>query len=452
MLGGKSIAAAADAVSRNGLRNMVIATSILIFGRGMCYCIKWFINKNELKQKYDQARDLEDLKHNNRVEEEKLKHKHKKELSEDRNNLRRREPSFSSDIEDGTKMGEASVETYDEVVAGKDIPVDDLRLGLRCFHLGEDCGLIGRTQIGKTSWALQYSIALAKGSQEDYARLTDDWSLSNPMTVLYFAFEQDGTFFKAKYGKGYKSIPNLYIEVKTSADDFNAIRQKIKKMQSTIGCRRLLVVFDNITKMKCASGKDKRAFFEWLENYRNECALKNTPITYLKVYHTQGHYKDYMPLEATTNYGTKTDTFFTQSLVGFGMCKDGNGRLRYIKELKNKFEQDGEKQSLSIFRFADSEVPMYDYEGEADECDVLPLKADLVRGKDSCEDLQIKLKKTSCKRGPKEIYNKAELLEIHDELQAGFTWKEVLEGHNIKYDRNKTKGIKKAFKRYGIGQ
>lgn len=224
-------------------------------------------------------------------------------------------------------------------------------------------------------------------------------------------------------------------------------------MQNEIGDCRLLVIFDNITKMKFSRDKDgKRAFFQWLEAYRVECESKGVPITYIKAFHTQGSYKDYMPLDPTSNYGLKEDMYYTQDLVGFGMCKGGDGRTRYIKELKNKLENDGEKQALSIYRFADTDAPMFNYVKEAEECDVLPSKAELVRGQKAPIDKTSDSCQIPGKRGPKELYTDKELMDMYEEKNAGFTWKEILESRDIKYSKNKVKGIKEALKRHGIGK
>lgn len=268
-MSGQSIAAASDAVSRNGIGKTIFAWFLLLSGGviflGVKYGLPYYLKWKETERSIKHSTDLEATKHMHRLEEAKQKNELKKDLIDYRRQTRQ-ESTLTTNVEVNPNVENASVQTYDEVVSGEDTPVDNLRLGLRCFHIGEDCGLMGRTQIGKTSWVLQYSMALARGFQENNAKLASDWKLNQPMTVLYFAFEQDQTFFRAKYGKAIKSVPNLYVEVKTNACDFGVIQKKIIKMQKGIGNRRLLVVFDNITKMKYCSRKDKSAFFEWLEN------------------------------------------------------------------------------------------------------------------------------------------------------------------------------------------
>lgn len=463
---GQSIAASADAVTRNGKKNYWYGLGGLVIGVAGCMlatkgipclfrCIENNVKhrntKDLMQQKHENAMALSNQKSENRIKEMDHKQELRKELYDYKKSPTERSSIYDEAEEIELPDNEVSVASYDDLVSGSDVIANDLILGLRSFHIGEDCGLIGRTQIGKTSWVLQLAIALVRGDQEENAKLTLDWKLKQPMTVLYFAFEQDSTFFKTKYGNFIKSIPNLFIEVKTSPNDFVAIRKKIEKFQNEIGNRRLLVVFDNITKMKCAVNQKKTRFFEWLERYRVQCASKGVAITYLKVFHTQGRYKDDMPLDATTNYGSKTDTIFTQSLVAFGMCK-GDGRLRYLKELKNKLEQDGEKPTVSVYKFAETEIPMYDYIREAEECEVLPTRAELVRGVvQTNREICGKSRETS-KRGPKEKFTVDQLREMFDYRQAGFTWREILEEMGIQYNKNKTKGIKAAFKRHGIGQ
>lgn len=454
---GESIAAAADSVTRNGEKNTVLGWKLIVSGCILITAagigIRHLFKGMEKDAASQRNMELEDRKFKNRIKELNHKDKLKKGLIDYRYRNNKVTSEFNPNATVDTTDENASVATYDDLVSGELINNKDLRLGVRHFHIGEDCGLVGRTQIGKTSWLLHVAIAIARGYQEDGASLSPDWSLKQPMKVLYFAFEQNRGFIKTKYGKFIKSVPNLHIEVKTSAFDFQSMQKKIVKMQNEIGDCRLLVIFDNITKMKSSKDKDeKRAFFQWLEAYRVECESKGVPITYIKVFHTQGSYKDYMPLDPTSNYGLKEDMYYTQDLVGFGMCKGGDGRTRYIKELKNKLENDGEKQALSIYRFADTDAPMFDYVKEAEECDVLPSRGELVRG------VEVPINNTSetCqapgKRGPKEKYTADELRDMNEEHEAGFTWKEILESRDIKYSKNKAKGIREALKRHGIGK
>lgn len=454
---GQSIAAAADSVTRNGEKNTAIGWGLIVFG-GCIFTafglgLRHLFKEMEMDAAFKRKMELEKRKLENRLKELTQKDKLKKGLIDYRQRKSKGTSDFNPNATVDTTDENASVATYDDLVAGELINNKDLRLGVRHFHIGEDCGLVGRTQIGKTSWLLHFAIAIARGYQEDGAILSPDWSLKQPMRVLYFAFEQNRGYIKTKYGNFIKSVPNLHIEVKTSAFDFQSMQKKIVKMQNEIGDCRLLVIFDNITKMKSSRDKDgKRAFFQWLEAYRVECESKGVPITYIKAFHTQGSYKDYMPLDPTSNYGLKEDMYYTQDLVGFGMCKGGDGRTRYIKELKNKLENDGEKQALSIYRFADTDAPMFDYVKEAEECDVLPSKAELARGQKAPIDKTSDSCQIPGKRGPKELYTDKELMDMYEEKNAGFTWKEILESRGIKYSKNKARGIREALKRHEIGK
>lgn len=454
---GQSIAAVSNSVTKNGAKNTVIGAGIFVGVVTICSGIAFAYKIYLANKKHKNATNLANTKHTQRMEEidrtaEQTRRtaEHKEALKRQTVKLRRetskKETSFDPDMEPNLDDASCVVPTYDDVINGEDIEATDLRLGLRCFHIGQDNGLIGRSNIGKTTFLFALAKAICTNSQEGGATLSPDWYLRQPMKVLYFAFEQRARDFKVKYGKYIKSIPNLYIDVNTSAGDFQSIMVKIKHMQNGIGNHRLLVIFDNITKMNSAKGKEKSEFFKWLDSYRQECDSNGKPITYLKVYHTQGKYTDDMPIEITTNYGAKVDTYFTQNLVGFGVCKGGDGKLRYLKELKNKFE--GEKPTLSVYRFADTKTPMYDYVEEAVEVDVLPSKADMVRGRSSAtKDIT---DNAPCRRGPKEKYTESELREMHEEKKVGFNWREILESRGIEYHKDKVKGIRKAMIRYNI--
>lgn len=465
---GQSIAAVSDSVTKNGTMNTCKGAGILVFTVFACaggaIAGKIWIDNNKRKNaiklanaKAKNAQELADKKHEQKMDEidrkaeqDRSTAEHKEELKRQTIELRRETSQgtvgFNPDMEPELDDASGLVPIYDDVVNGDDVDATDFRLGLRCFHIGQDNGLIGRSNIGKTTFLFALAKAICTNSQEDGAILSPYWCLSQPMKVLYFAFEQGTRDFKVKYGKHIKSIPNLHIDVETSAGDFQTIMKKIKTMQNGIGNYRLLVIFDNITKMNSIKDNKKGAFFKWLDSYRQESERKGKPITYLKVFHTQGKYTDDMPIEITTNYGAKADTYFAQNLVGFGICKGGDGRLRYLKELKNKYE--GEKQTLSVYRFADTQAPMYDYVEEAMEVDILPTKADMLRGGSTpSENISVKAPR---RRGPKEKYTESDLLEMYEERKAGFNWREILESRDIEYSKNIMKGIRKAMKRYNI--
>lgn len=412
---GQSIAAIANSVSKNGKGNTawgagIFAGSILVVVGG-CGLFKVWQDNN----KHKKATDLATTKSRNKVKELERKAELKKEEDERKAELKRKELEFRASLRnqknaDSSDVKEEelddSVTSFDELMSGESVDASNLRMGFRSFHIGQDCGVIGRSNIGKTTFLFNYVIALVSEKPELGLMLSPDWHLTQQMKVLYFAFEQNQENFKVKYGKTIKSVPNLYVETGIAPNDFLAIRRKIEKMQNSIGNHRLLVVFDNITAMNKALGKkksDKQVFFQWLEDYRKRCDANGTPITYLKVYHTQSSYMDHMSIEITSNYGSKADTYFTHDLVGFGMANNADKKTRYIKELKNKTEHGGEKQTLSVFKFADTEDPLYEYVNEAEECDILPAKDNMVRGCKANTD-ESELPKTSAKRGRKEKY------------------------------------------------
>ena len=263
-----------------------------------------------------------------------------------------------------------------------------------------------------------------------------------------------------KYKKYIKGVPNLHIAVDVSAHDFKRIKAIIETHQEQAAEQGLVVFFDNITKMKSTDKETsvlKKPFFDWLEKFRNQCESKGRPITYIKIYHTKGNYKHNISIEANSNYGSKTDTMFTQDLVAFGMCK-GDGKARYLKELKNNLEFDAEKETVSVFRFvhtpeeieAGEGAPLYEYIGEAPEHEVLtsPTQNQI---KDNVEISAPQIR-TQKKRGPKERFIPAELQEMYDELEAGSTFRKILETQGYYYEDNKKKGIKKAFMKHKIGK
>lgn len=450
-ISGQSVATVADSVTKNGKWNTVVGVGIIILGTiatvGGGYWLRSLYQNRVNNNKHKNSKDLEADKHVYRMAEIDKKTQQKKDLIDYRNKQSQKKSSFNTNVE--ASMPETvELETFNDIISGDEVSCEDQRLGLRCWHIGKDNGIIGRTSIGKTSLLIFYAFALASNDPKWTRMIYPEWKLSHKMKVLYFAFEQSRNDFKVKYGKTIKSIPNFFIDVRTRPDDFKTMQKKILKMQNEIGDHRLLVIFDNITKIKSVNSDDKKNFFQWLENYRVECENKCVPITYLKAYHTQGSYTDDMPLEATTIYGDKCDAYFTHNLVGFGMCKDGDGKQRYIKELKNKMEPDGEKRTVSIFKFADTEEPFYKYVYEAEECDILPTKANLIHGSKNTVEDNKSATDIPGKRGPKERFTYAQLKEIYEEYSVGFKWEEILAQRGLTLDHKK--GIIKALKRHGI--
>ena len=183
---GQSIAAAADSVTRNGEKNTVFGWRLIVsgccivtlFGFGVRYLSK----KMEMDAAFKKKMELEKRKYENRLKELIQKDKLKKDLIDYRQRENKGTSGFNPNATVDTTDENASVATYDDLVAGELINNKDLRLGVRHFHIGEDCGLVGRTQIGKTSWLLHLAIAIARGYQEDGAILS-------PRLVIKAAYE-----------------------------------------------------------------------------------------------------------------------------------------------------------------------------------------------------------------------------------------------------------------------
>ena len=410
------------------------------------------LKRSENQEKHEQAMAKENLKHAHKMAEEQQRQTNRKELHE------LRQITKSGCLLSGDNDVDLTVPTFDEIMKGDDIDVSELRIGQRWIHINENCGLIGANGIGKSSFVMQYVLAVC--GNKDMQNAFPNWHLKVEMQVLYFAFEHGRQHFKTKY-KNIKNIDNLYLDVNTAATDYKAIRGKIEHMQANIGNKRLLVVFDNITKMKDAGEKSsslRRDFFAWLEDFRKQCNEDNKPITYLKIYHAEGSHTNDKPFHVNCIYGSKKDAMFTQDLVAFGMCK-GDGKTRYLKELKNKLEPDAAKETVSVFSFANTPeeieagegAPLYEYAGEAMEKDILP--SSCKNGNTFQEEVTMQQEQ---KRGPGRgsIYTISLLQEIAEYRKMGFEWKEIMDFYGIEYNpknpMNKARGIKEAMKTHKI--
>ena len=200
--------------------------------------------REENTERHEMEITKEKLKHEQRLAEQQQKFENRKELIE----LRQNSSHPSSSLTEDAEIDELAP-TYDEVISGKDVDVSNLRVGFRNFHIGEECGIIGTQNIGKSSFAFHLAMALA--GQSDAIRLFGEaWNPRQPMKVLYFAFEHRSKHFKTKYKKYIKGVPNLHIAVDVSAHDFKRIKAIIETHQEQAAEQELVVFFDNITKMK----------------------------------------------------------------------------------------------------------------------------------------------------------------------------------------------------------
>lgn len=333
--------------------------------------------------------------------------------------------------------------TYDEVIhKNNDFTDSGLRIFTSYFHWYETGGIVGYNNSGKSTLVRQIARGFSQGHQE--VNLFPDWQDGKGVAVLLVALEHNGSHFKQYDADQNKSFPNLRII--TNFDSITELEAVIQKTADE-NPSGLVLFIDNYEKLySLISNNKERAisnFGKWLEKLKNTRYEKRQPFTCINVFHTKKDYKTSKSLELCDVAGNANYTRFCQDFLAFSGCKLGDN-FRILKILKNKYEEN--RSMVSVLRFSDSKIWMFEHVEEANEVDVLPISQ--MCNSNSGEYTK---KKVCGKRGRKERFSLDELKAIDEELRVGFSWREIMENRGLQFSKDKKKGIKVALKRHGLG-
>ncbi len=264
-----------------------------------------------------------------------------------------------------------------------------------------------------------------------------------------FTTEQKDEEIKSNYKAVTNHLPNFKIEsVETAPEE---ILTKVKMEMETADNKGLIVAIDNYTWLK---DKYEIKSLKWLDRELSKLQRANQndkPITLIKVFHTNDKYREYKPVENHHVQGGQNITNLTKNFIFLTPCGKGSD-TRILKIGKDKIG--GTKDTVLILRYAGTDPRQFVFEEEMKESEALPQRqSNQKRGSAQQNINSIEASKTSnvpSKRGPKEKFSIQQLQEMHQELENGSTWRQILENRGIEFSKNKTKGIKTAFKRHGL--
>ena len=449
-ISGQSICAVSDSISKNGVKNTVTAFGLILIGMVSGATIYYFVESGLENNKHKNAKKLSNTKCNDAVKVIQAKteaaikldnHKiaNKEHILRVKDELKketiRKEETFEPENE------VSPMKSFNDIQAMKDVKLEERILMYTFLQKGDSLGICGPSNIGKSTFVFQLLLNLALGKC-DYPIAATHYPI-HPQKVLLFTTEQRDEEIKANYKAVTNQLPNFKIESKQTSPE--EILAKIKMEMKTADNNGLIIAIDNYTwlkdkyEIKKLKGLDR-------ELGKLQCVNQNDkPITIIKVFHTNDKYREYNPVENHHVQGGQNIANLTKNFIYLTPCSKGHD-YRILKIGKDK--TGGSKGTVSLLKFAGIEPHQFVYVGEVVEADALPKRqSHYAHCSTYADDSSNKL---LGKRGPKEKYSIQELQEMHEELNAGFSWREVLESRGIEFSRNKTKGIKAAFKRHGI--
>lgn len=375
------------------------------------------------KELNDNATDnkIREIEARNKADIEKMKVR--ETLRKERNEERDKSSATNSEPRMDVKMPP----TYDEIInSTPNIDEESMRIFVPWFHWYENIGIVGMNNNGKSTFVRQIARSMALGYQE--SSICPEWKKGSPVKVLMFDLEHNKAHIKVYDAEQHKSIGNLHIETgSTSTEEIKAI---IKKVAETAP-DGLVVIIDNYTKLSEMESRKAKVIglANWMEKFKAERQAQDKPIAYINVYHTVKNFSPIHPLEFKDVRGDSCYTMFSQEFLAMAPCRRGS-EYRILKVLKNKYLP--EEKTVSIIRYANTDVKMFEYVEDSIEADELPT---LATG-------EVHKKGKTVKAGRPEKYTDEEILAIYDKVQNHeLTWKKVKAMYDIT-----DKGVKKRVK------
>lgn len=377
---------------------------------------------------------LSEVNHGHKMEEIKKKEEEKRKTIYLREKLRQERKHSENLPEDNSQDDdeEITIPDYNDVIAGEPIEEKKMRCGVSYFHIGEDCGLVGMQDNGKSTFMKQYALSLAQGYCD--REIDPDWYLERPMTVILFAMEDSGNKIKSNFKDDTKILPNLYPIIGES--NISKIKQIITKVVNNPHTGQIVVIFDNYSKLDETNPEnDIIEFGKWLDDLRREMEKKMEPITYIKVFHTLKQHKATNPIELKDVRGHAGFTMFAQDFVAFMPCNDG-ADTRIIMELKQKWKE--KRVGIAhVLRYAEfhNGIPMYEYVREDTlENTLLQKSLDNIPAPS-----EAKVNSRKAGRPTVDPYTDDEILGIYDLHKPGEPWSEIEDVYGITSGRLKTR-------------
>lgn len=415
----------------------IIKSAPVLVGKVIGYFSKKKLLANETKAK----KELNDNAAENTIRIIKTKNEGEKEIIELREKHRReRKEETTSATYSSSCAPIFEVEmppTYTQIINNTmEVKEESLRIFVPWLHWYENIGIVGMNNNGKSTLVRQIARSMALGYQE--SSICPEWRNGTPVKVLMFALEHNKAHIKVYDAEQHKSIDNLLI--KTDLTSIEEMMATIEKVAETAP-DGLVVIIDNYTKLSEMVRRKSKVIelASWMEKFKAERQAQSKPIAYINVYHTVKHFSPTHSLGLEDVRGDSRYTMFSQEFLAMAPCHRGP-EYRILKVLKNKYLS--EERTVSVIRYANTDVKMYEYVEEAEECDELPSKTDLDRGAHSTKGSSDNVTVSSGKRGRPVEKNLSdeEYLLLYDMVKLGGTQsKEVEEAYNVSWKWIKTR-------------
>ncbi len=326
--------------------------------------------------------------------------------------------------------------SYDEILQqNQDLNIEKLSINDSGLFWYDIVGIAGLNHGGKSTLIRQMASSFSTGHQE--AKLFPNWKNSSGVCVLLFALEHNESHFIAYDANQHKSYPNLRIE--TNVSSISQIKDVINHTAAAYP-NGLIVIIDNYTKLR-GMVKTKPTIAmgnlgNWMDDLVKKRFKERKPITFINVFHTVKGYDGTSPMELSDVAGDANYTRFCQGFIGLSVCKYGE-KYRVFKVLKNKYQET--PTSISVLRYADSPIWMFEHVEEAEENEVLPTKSDVAIKDTSSRPESVK------KRGRRTDMSLSEAISYWDKVhRKETTWAEI-----EKATGKTEQAIKKRCKRNG---
>lgn len=400
--------------------------------RAIDWISKYFYKKAVIPIETEAKKELNDNATKNRIkiiEATKEADIEKMKVRESLRSLRNEERKTSSAATSEPGMDVEMPPTYDEIInSTPNIDEESMRIFVPWFHWYENIGIVGMNNNGKSTFVRQIARSMALGYQE--SSICPEWKKGSPVKVLMFDLEHNKSHIIVYDAEQHKSIGNLRIE--TGPTSTEEIMAKIKKVAETAP-DGLVVIIDNYTKLSEMEPSRAKVIglANWMEKFKAERQAQDKPIAYINVYHTVKNFSPIHPLELKDVRGDSRYTMFSQEFLAMAPCRRGP-KYRILKVLKNKYLP--EEMTVSVIRYANTPVKMYEYVEDNVETDELPT---LATG-------EISKQERTGKAGRPKMYSDEEMLAIYDKIKRHeTTWKEVKAQYGIsdKAVKNRVKQI-----------
>jgi hypothetical protein len=361
----------------------LITAGIVVIGVAIA-SLKIYVSNRKDEKKGEQTRKTANLKHQNKMTEIDRKADRQEDLVHLRHKLRqqRTEAGVKVKMDNAEDVAVLTPTDFSGINYESEANLEkSMRLVYPYFHRGEDIGLVGSTNSGKSTFVFQIAVDIARGYSETFAE--PNCVKCRPMPVLLFALEHNRDVIATRYSCGKVFPENLNIYTRSRELKPSSMLKTIRTKAEEANEDGIMVIIDNYTKLSEMNKRDVDNFVNQLELLRYE--FQDTkPISVLKVFHANKKHREHKSLEVCDVYGNSSLINFTQEFVVLEHCCRGC-EYRILKQRKSKYMLT--KDTVAVIKYAENvSYPQFVYVEESDEMDELPDKKTKRDKRDGDED------------------------------------------------------------------